>query len=126
MFRRTLIHLMILAGALTAGCSRDEPPVSFNADVQPILQARCIECHEPGQAGYEASQLRLASYDDLMQGTRYGPVVVPGDSLNSALMILVEGRADPSIKMPHGDVRPPTFGEIEILKAWVEQGAQNN
>lgn len=126
MFRLNLIHLMIVAGALSAGCGKSEQPVSFSADVQPILAARCTECHEPGQAGYEASQLRLASYDDLMQGTRYGPVVVPGDSLNSALIILVEGRADPSIKMPHGDARPPTFGEIETLKTWVEQGAQEN
>jgi hypothetical protein len=82
--------------------------------------------HEPGQPGYEASGLALASYADLMEGTRYGPVVVPGDSLNSVLIMLVEGRADPSITMPHGDARPPTFGEIETLKTWVEQGAADN
>ena len=126
MYRRTLIHTMILAVALAAGCQKAEPPVSFSADVQPILQTRCVDCHEPGQAGYEASQLRLSSYEDVMKGTRFGPVVVPGDSLNSALIILVEGRADPSITMPHGEARPPTFSEIEKLKQWVEQGAANN
>jgi uncharacterized membrane protein len=126
MFRRALIQTTILATVLGAGCERGEPPVSFSADVQPILQARCADCHEPGQAGNEASGLRLDTYDDLMSGTRYGPVVVPGDSLNSVLIMLVEGRADPSIKMPHGDARPPTHGEIETLKAWVEQGAANN
>lgn len=126
MLRRTGIQVLILATGLVAGCDRAEPPVSFSADVQPILQARCVDCHEPGEPGYEASELRLASYADLMKGTRFGPVVVPGDSLNSALIILVEGRADPSITMPHGEARPPTSVEIETLKAWVDQGAPDN
>ena len=37
-----------------------------------------------------------------MKGTRYGAVIKPGDSFASTLIMLVEGRADPSIKMPFG------------------------
>ena len=51
--------------------------------------------------------------------------VKPGDSLSSVLIMLVEGRADPSIKMPHGKDSLPKE-QIEVLKKWVEQGAKNN
>jgi hypothetical protein len=100
--------------------------VSFAGDVKPILDKRCGECHMPGQPGYEASGLGFATYDELMKGTRFGAVVIPGDSLGSNLVILVEGRADPSITMPHGDSEPLLQGEIQTLRLWIDQGAANN
>ena len=119
------LAVCLVVSALSA-CGRSEPAVSFASDVKPILQKRCGECHAPGQPGYEASQLGFATYDELMKGTKFGPVVVPGDSLGSNLIILVEGRADPSIAMPHGDNEPLLKGEIETLKVWIDQGAVNN
>ena len=114
------------AGVLVlGGCSKAAPPVSFAKDVQPILKARCGSCHVPGQPGYEASGLSVESYDSLMKGTKYGPVVIPGDALSSTLNTLVEGRADPSIRMPHGGTPLPE-AEQKILHAWVAQGAKNN
>ncbi|MBS1201077.1 MAG: hypothetical protein H6R27_1755 [Proteobacteria bacterium] len=113
-------------GALSLGaCSREEPSVSFSKDVQPVLNARCGACHVPGQPGYEASGLSTASYDALMEGTKFGAVVIPGDALSSTLTMLVEGRADPSIRMPHGD-QPLAAAEQKILHDWVAQGAKNN
>lgn len=124
---RSVIGTAAMAlAALVVGCGKSSQPVSFSADVQPILERRCAACHEPGQPGYEASGLRMSSYEDLMEGTRYGPVVLPGDAMSSALIMLVEGRADPSLKMPHGDARPPTSDEVMTLRKWVEQGAPEN
>jgi hypothetical protein len=40
--------------------------------------------------------------------------------------MLIEGRVDPSIKMPHGDAQPPSKAEILTIRNWVEQGAKNN
>ncbi len=126
MIKTARVALGVLLAGLVAGCGRSEPPVSFSQDVKPVLDRRCGECHTPGQPGYEASQLSFASYDDLMTGTRFGAVVVPGDSLGSTLVVLVEGRADPSISMPHGDAEPLRQGEIDVIKTWIEQGAPNN
>lgn len=99
--------------------------VSFNADVRPILEQRCFECHLPGGTGYAASGFDMSSYESLMKGGKFGPFVIPGDSFSSNLIVLVEGRADPSIRMPHGREK---LGErdIEILKIWVQEGAKNN
>lgn len=119
---------VVAIGALLFGCGKKEEPVrqiSFKADVQPILQQYCLECHKPGEVGTIQSGLDLSSYEMLMQGTKFGRVVKPGDSLTSALNMLVEGRADPSIRMPHGR-ESLSADEIAILKIWVEQGARNN
>ena len=51
--------------------------------------------------------------------------MIPGDPLSSVLTMLVEGRADPSIRMPHGD-QPLPESEKKILHDWVAQGAKNN
>ena len=94
------LALAALCVAIAPGCARKQAEVSYKDDVAPILAANCASCHVPGQPGYVASGFDLAGYDSLMKGTRYGPVVIPGDPLTSALVMLIEGRADPSLKMP--------------------------
>jgi hypothetical protein len=113
--------------AALVGCSNAESakPVSFQNDVKPILDANCLECHTDGGAGTEASGFLMTSYDELMRGTKYGPVVDPGSSISSTLVLLVEGKADPSLRMPHGrDPLPPE--QIAVIKDWVDQGAKDN
>jgi uncharacterized membrane protein len=116
---------IVVAGfAALAGCAREA--VSYTQDVQPILDKHCKSCHVPGQSGYVISGFELGSYESLMKGTQYGPVVLPGDPLTSVLVMLIEGRADPSLKMPHGGGTTLTEGEIATIRHWVEQGAKNN
>lgn len=122
---RRALPLALLGALLLGACSRAEPEVSFAADVQPLLAARCGSCHSPGQLGYEASGLSMASYETLMKGTKFGEVVIPGDALSSALTMLIEGRADPSIRMPHGET-PMSAAEQQLVHRWVAQGARNN
>lgn len=112
-----------ICALLLAACGEKE--VSFKADVQPILAKHCLECHTSGGAGTEKSGLLMSSYEDLMKGTRFGAIVKPGDALTSTLIMLVEGRADPSIRMPH-QKEPLPKDQIALLRSWVEQGAKNN
>jgi uncharacterized membrane protein len=124
-FLRTGLALagLTLAAGTMMGCT--ERPVSYSAQVQPIIEKHCVECHAPGQLGYEESGLEMTSYASLMKGTRFGPIIEPGDSMNSVLIQLIEGRAHPSIAMPHGR-NPIPDSEIAVLRKWVEQGASNN
>jgi hypothetical protein len=115
-----------LALVAASGCEKSAPAVSYQRDVAPILDKHCKSCHVPGQAGYVVSGFELAGYESLMKGTQFGPVVLPGDPLTSVLVMLIEGRVDPSIKMPHGEAQPMSKAEIETIRNWVEQGAKNN
>ncbi len=99
--------------------------VSYQLDVYPIIQSHCLKCHKTGGAGFEASGLDLRSYDNLMKGTRHGAIVVPGNPVASTLMVLIDGRADKSIRMPHNE-RPLLKPQVEIIRDWIRQGAQNN
>jgi uncharacterized membrane protein len=122
----SLVRFIVLLVAFLAGCA-SHPHMSFQMDVYPILENNCLACHTPPQGkGYLKTHLNMQSYETLMQGTRYGPVILPGDSSHSILNMLVEGRADASVRMPHGRNEPLTQHEIETLQLWVEQGARNN
>ncbi len=120
------IFVPTLLAALALGACSSEPDVSYSAEVQPLLKKRCAVCHAYGEVGYEASGLGMTTYPEIMRGTKFGPVVIPGDALSSALTMLIEGRADPSIRMPHGDLPPLTEAEQLLVRRWVEQGARNN
>lgn len=112
--------------AATIGVAAAEEPVSFALDVQPLLVARCGACHTPpdGQ-GYVASGLDLSSYQGLMKGTKHGAIVIPGDPLRSNLLVLIEGKAAPEIRMPHNQ-RPLLKYQILTVRDWIKQGAQDN
>lgn len=119
------VALFAAAVAVAAGGGCSLRNVSYAKQVQPILTANCSECHAPGQAGLAASGLDTTSYDALMKGGKFGPLVKPGDAFTSALNMLVEGRAHPSIRMPHGRQKL-TDEQIAVLKTWVNEGAKNN
>ncbi len=118
--RSSLAAVAVLAVAACAPSG-----VSYNKEVQPILAKNCSECHAPGRKGFEASGLDTTTYQALMKGGKFGPLVKPGDALSSSLNMLVEGRAHASIRMPHGREKLPDK-DIETLKVWVNEGAKNN
>lgn len=120
-FITTLLTCLYSAGCITT------PQISYQRDVHPIFVDKCIDCHTPPNGeGYKKTGLEMNSYETLMEGSIYGPVVVPGNSKTSPLNMLVEGRAgNLSLKLKNKH-KPITDHEIEILHLWVEQGARNN
>lgn len=102
-----------------------DAPVSFKDDVLPILMVHCAACHSPGGAGAEASGLVLTTYQGVMKGTKFGPMVVPGDTEGSNLMRLLDWRAGSQLRMPHDKKQLPV-GERDTIRAWIRQGAKNN
>ncbi|MBT8048870.1 MAG: hypothetical protein HKN57_07915 [Xanthomonadales bacterium] len=122
----TLPALLPVALMMTiTGCNREEA-ISFSQDVKPIIEKNCVACHQPGGKGYEASGFDMTSYADLMEGTKYGPMIIRGDSAGSNMLVLMEGRADPSISMPHGTMKPIAQPDIDTIRLWIDQGAKNN
>ncbi|MBF0131634.1 MAG: hypothetical protein HQL75_03495 [Magnetococcales bacterium] len=125
--RKAMLGAWVLLGG-TLACTgvanaENRGQLSYADDVRPILQIRCMECHSGNGAGVTASGLNLETYEGLMKGTRFGPIVIPGNAMVSNLNVLVEGRA--GIRMPH-DRKRLTSCETSILHDWVNQGARNN
>ncbi len=111
---------------LISGCATQRV-VSFQDDIDPILNEKCLQCHTPPDgAGYVQTGLDMETYDALMKGTIFGTVIIPGDSKRSVINKLTEGRAGELMRMPHGDAAKLTKEEVELLNLWVNQGALNN
>jgi hypothetical protein len=115
-----------------SGCER--PPVSFSADVQPILQKNCLECHDRTGEGVAASGFSVHDYASVMKGTNLGPVIIPGSSISSTLYLLIAQKAAPEIQMPPHDAqslaagrgKPLSDDEIGIIASWIDEGALDN
>ncbi len=99
--------------------------VSFSADVQPILQQHCVSCHNNNFAN---NNFNATSYESLLSGsgTVYGnQIVVPNEPDQSGLIDIIEPNPESGLQ------RMPTGGslsgnEIQIIRAWIREGAQNN
>ncbi|MFQ5765553.1 MAG: c-type cytochrome domain-containing protein [Rhodospirillales bacterium] len=111
------------ASAVPAAAAGDHP--GFTSDVFPIFAEHCVACHQPGGEGYIKSGLDMRSYDAIMKGTKYGPVIVPGDAFTSNLAVLIEDRARPEIRMPHAR-KPISRWQRVIIRRWINAGAKNN
>jgi hypothetical protein len=94
----------------------------YDQNIQPIFNDHCVTCHGPSRAD---NGLRLDSYQGVMKGTDHGPVVVPGDPDHSALISVVQGSVEPSIRMPHGGQKL-TEQDVQNLRLWIDAGASSN
>ncbi len=124
MYKNYAVFLILTGSALLAGCG-SEPAVSFDGKVKPIIASYCAECHLDGGKGYEASGFRVDSYESIMKGTKFGPVIVPGSPESSTLYRMVAGLVDKSIRMPHSK-EPMNPDEVATIANWIAQGAKNN
>jgi hypothetical protein len=133
--RRPLLFMSVVALGMAAitsiglinvpgACAADEL-VSFKEDILPLLKWRCSSCHEPGGAGLEKSGLDLTSYAGVMKGTKFGPMVIPRDPDSSNLMLLLDWRASPALRMPHGKKQLSSCDRSSI-RTWIRQGAKDN
>jgi mono/diheme cytochrome c family protein len=98
---------------------------SFKEDVMPIFIGRCVSCHHPGGPGTEKSGLDLTTYAGVMKGTKYGPMVIPGDPESSNLMLLLDWRASSELRMPHGKKQLSSCDRNDI-RSWIREGAKDN
>ena len=105
--------------------------IGFQDDVMPILNSYCVMCHLPGseQGGLGLYPDAWASVVGIPSAQSSLPLVDPGAPDNSYLYIKLidsgesvggSGRLMP-IQQP-----PLDPGQIETIRLWIEQGAQQN
>lgn len=97
-------------------------PVEFEKDIQPILDEKCVACHNVAIA---ESKLILEDVPAILKGGKRGPAVVAKDPEKS-LMYRVAARAvDPVMPPLPNKVSAAAFTpqELGLLKKWIEEGA---
>ena len=101
----------LLVVALTAAASqRAAAPVTFEQDVAPIIESRCLPCHRPGGDG----PFSLATLDDVRRRV-------------SMIATVTKSRYMPPWKPSPGagefrGSRRMTGGEIATIEKWIEGG----
>ena len=115
-----------LAGVLVAqiaGATSAAEPLSFNRDIRPILSDNCFACHGFDPKHREGG-LRLDTLDGATADRDGAHGIVPGKPNESDVWARITS-SDPDVVMP-----PPmsnkqlTPGQRELIKRWIEQGAQ--
>lgn len=122
--------------------------VTYAADIRPLFEVSCFRCHG---ADRQKGKLRLDSLAAVLKGSEDGPVVIPGDSAKSPLVVAI-ARLDPDSAMPpmrkpHGGgpnkgaapagsrpaggppgapppAQPLTPEQVGLVRAWIDQGAK--
>jgi mono/diheme cytochrome c family protein len=111
-----LLSFAWLTALLSARMAFAARPVSFDSDIQPILRARCSQCH--GEKTRKAD-LEITSVATLLKGGESGPVVVLGKPDESPLYVKVRDH-----EMPPDDKPPLADNEIEAIRRWIAEGAK--
>jgi hypothetical protein len=121
-FAAPVLVVLGLCGWAAAVLGQQKPVqtgrVDFQRQVQPILAESCLECHSQDK---RKGGLSLATYGDVLEGGKDGPVVRPGNSANSLLVHRVTGEIEP--QMPKDEL-PLGAAEIALIRSWIDQGAR--
>lgn len=86
----------------------------FDREIAPILATRCLDCH---QGEKPKGKLRLATAEQVRQGGKAGPAMIPGKPLESPLFMRVHDNEMPPKK-------PLPEAEKKLLERWIASGAK--
>lgn len=98
-------------------------PVDFDADIYPILELKCIACHN---TSYEESRFNLETVELIRKGGKRGTAVVAGQPDKSLIYILAAHGKNPVMPPPENDAdaEPLTPEELGLLRQWILEGAK--
>lgn len=118
-FTRTLSILLAAGSGFAVHCASAATKVDFAKDIAPIFEKSCVECHG---AEKQKGKLRLDTKEATFKGGENGDAVVAGKPDKSDVyrrVVLAKGHDD--IMPPKGD--PLSKAQQDLIKAWIEQGA---
>ncbi|WP_339912254.1 PSD1 and planctomycete cytochrome C domain-containing protein, partial [Symmachiella dynata] len=101
--------------------SAGEPQVDYLRDIKPLLKRSCYRCHG---AAKQTSGLRLDTARATLSGSDFGEAIVPGESGESLLYLVVSGSKDYQQMPPAGEGEPLTSEEVVLIQRWIDSGAK--
>ncbi len=137
----------VLLALLLAACAEEDDGVTFEDDLRPLFEDRCVFCHQPGApfgpetgAGMDVAnpfaEEGLVNAPNIWAGPHPelpGQLVVPGDPEAS---FVIHKISDPALGylpetgiagafMPY-QIPAMTAGEVALVEQWVSEGAQDD
>ncbi|HEX2750859.1 MAG TPA: c-type cytochrome domain-containing protein [Verrucomicrobiales bacterium] len=123
---RSLSFLLLLS-ALPSPAAE----VDFRRQILPLLGKACAECHKApakdssGKMVNPKGSLRLDGPSHILKGGTGGAAVTPGDPDKSPLyQRVLLPQNDEDVMPPKGKGTPLTFGQTELIKQWITEGAK--
>ena len=110
------VQRILFIACVAATLQAQTNPVSFDKEVKPVLEARCVKCHGPKM---QLGKLDLRTRESALAGGEHGPAFLVGDAEKSRLYRHVSGLEKPLMPMD-GKL---AAAEIDILKRWIAEGA---
>lgn len=105
---------------MAGSCSFIQPKVSFNEEIKPLINKRCITCHGGVKRNGGFS---LLFRKDALDTTESGkPAIIPGDAEHSEMFLRLS-HIDPEERMPYKE-DPLSKQEIDLIKRWIDEGAE--
>jgi hypothetical protein len=121
-----IVTVPLSAGLQLTPAADSGRPIDYNWDVRPILSENCFSCHGPDAKARRAG-LRLDTAEGAyaaLTGRAPRHAIVPGKPDESELIRRVTAPTT-AVRMPpsatNKTLRPE---QIEILRTWIQQGAQ--
>ncbi|MEC9091952.1 MAG: DUF1549 domain-containing protein, partial [Planctomycetota bacterium] len=108
-------YILAIIAYGTSRLTGEEPSLTFEKDIRPILKSHCFHCH--GESGVTESQLDLRLRRLILKGGDSGPALQPGSIDQSLLWKKIA-----SNDMPPEDKSLP-LEQKRLIKQWIQQGA---
>ncbi|MFT6562060.1 MAG: hypothetical protein ACJAX6_000438 [Limisphaerales bacterium] len=117
-------RLGLVLGFVSGATSAFGQAVDFESQIKPLLSDRCFACHGPDENARKA---------DLQLHTREGAfakladdleVITPGKPLASELYRRITTTDPDDLMPPPESKRELSAGEKELIRRWIEQGAE--
>ena len=93
--------------------------VDFSAHVQPILESRCLYCHDRKE---RSGGFVLVTREEAMKSGPSGPRIIPGKGASSPLVIFIS-TGNHAMTMPAVGMKVPSE-EVDVLRRWIDAGAK--
>ena len=114
---RSLAFLAALAPAVAFSADK----VDFVKQVKPLLEGACTHCHG---AKEDKGDFRMHTLEDMKKGNENGPGLTPGDPSKSAIYTTLLLDIEDDMVMPPKKETKLEKSQIEVIKTWIEQGAE--
>lgn len=97
-------------------------PLVYQDVIEPIFERRCVQCHKEGKA---KGQLRMDSFEMLLKGGKEGPAIEVGNADASNIVLRMKLPLEDEEHMPPKGKPQVEQDELEVIKWWINAGAEN-